>query len=72
MKRALITGGNSPIGAAICQELASMGFHIIVHGRIIKNSGVMDDQLDWTFFEEFVHGLFGCPSIRKIATGGFG
>ncbi len=33
MKRALITGGNSPIGIAICQELTSMGFHIIVHGH---------------------------------------
>lgn len=33
MKRALVTGGNSPIGNAICRELASMGFHIIVHGH---------------------------------------
>ena len=33
MKRALVTGGNSPIGTAICRELASMGFHIIVHGH---------------------------------------
>ncbi len=33
MKRALVTGGNSPIGTAICQELAAMGFHIIVHGH---------------------------------------
>jgi 3-oxoacyl-[acyl-carrier protein] reductase len=33
MKRALVTGGNSPIGAAICLELSSMGFHIIVHGH---------------------------------------
>ncbi len=33
MKRALVTGGNSPIGTAICQELTSMGFHVIVHGH---------------------------------------
>ena len=33
MKRALVTGGNSPIGVAICRELASMGYHIIVHGH---------------------------------------
>ncbi len=33
MKRALVTGGNSPIGTAICRELSSMGFHLIVHGH---------------------------------------
>ena len=33
MKRALVTGGNSPIGTAICRELASMGYHVIVHGH---------------------------------------
>jgi 3-oxoacyl-[acyl-carrier protein] reductase len=33
MKRALVTGGNSPIGTAICRELASMDFHVIVHGH---------------------------------------
>ena len=33
MKRALVSGGNSPIGAAICQELASMGYHVLVHGH---------------------------------------
>jgi 3-oxoacyl-[acyl-carrier protein] reductase len=33
MKRALVTGGNSPIGSAICRELASMDFHVIVHGH---------------------------------------
>ncbi len=33
MKRALVTGGNSPIGIAICQELSSMGFHVFVHGH---------------------------------------
>lgn len=33
MKRALVTGGNSSIGTAICRELASMNFHVIVHGH---------------------------------------
>ena len=33
MKRALVTGGNSPIGTAICQELSSIGYHLIVHGH---------------------------------------
>ncbi|MBA3614353.1 MAG: 3-oxoacyl-ACP reductase FabG [Nitrospirales bacterium] len=32
-KRALVTGGNSAIGSAICQELAKDGFHVIVHGH---------------------------------------
>lgn len=33
MKRALVTGGTSPIGAAICQRLAADGFHVIVHAH---------------------------------------
>lgn len=33
MKRALVTGGNSPIGSAICRELASMNYHVIIHGH---------------------------------------
>ncbi len=31
MKRALVTGGASPIGAAICRRLAADGLHVIVH-----------------------------------------
>jgi 3-oxoacyl-[acyl-carrier protein] reductase len=33
MKRALVTGGASPLGAAICRELAGQGLHVIVHAR---------------------------------------
>ncbi|MFT8590860.1 MAG: 3-oxoacyl-ACP reductase FabG [Acetobacter orientalis] len=33
MKRALVTGGTSPIGAAICQRLAADGLHVIVHAH---------------------------------------
>ncbi|GAN59804.1 3-ketoacyl-ACP reductase [Acetobacter cibinongensis] len=33
MKRALVTGGTSPIGAAICQKLAADGLHVIVHAH---------------------------------------
>ena len=33
MKRALVTGGASPLGAAMCRELARQGLHVIVHYR---------------------------------------
>ena len=33
MIRALVTGGASPIGAAICHALAQDGRHVIVHGH---------------------------------------
>ncbi len=33
MKRALVTGGSGAIGAAICRELSSRGFHIVVHAH---------------------------------------
>lgn len=33
MKRALVTGGTSPIGTAICQRLASDGLHVIIHAH---------------------------------------
>ena len=32
-KRALITGGSGGIGSAICRQLASAGFHVIVHAN---------------------------------------
>jgi 3-oxoacyl-[acyl-carrier protein] reductase len=31
MKRALVTGGASPLGEAICRELAGQGLHVIIH-----------------------------------------
>ena len=33
MKRALVTGGASPLGSAICRRLAADGCHVIVHAH---------------------------------------
>jgi 3-oxoacyl-[acyl-carrier protein] reductase len=33
LKRAIVTGGSSPIGAAIAQQLAAQGLHVIVHAN---------------------------------------
>ena len=33
MRRALVTGGASPLGAAMCRRLAADGFHVVVHAN---------------------------------------
>ena len=33
MRRALVTGGSSPIGAAICRRLAQDGLHVVIHAH---------------------------------------
>lgn len=45
MKIALITGGSSPIGLAVCKELAGNGFHVIVHthSNIEKATACVED-----------------------------
>jgi 3-oxoacyl-[acyl-carrier protein] reductase len=37
MKRALVTGGSSPIGAAICHKLAGKGLHVLVHAHASRS-----------------------------------
>lgn len=37
MKRALVTGGSSPIGVEICYRLARQGMHVIVHANSSVN-----------------------------------
>ena len=33
MRRALVTGGASPLGAAICRGLAADGLHVVIHAH---------------------------------------
>jgi len=33
VKRALVTGGASPLGAAICRSLAADGLHVVIHAH---------------------------------------
>lgn len=37
MRRALVTGGSSPIGAAICHKLAGKGLHVLVHAHASRS-----------------------------------
>ena len=34
MRRALVTGGASPLGAAICHRLSRDGYHVLVHANV--------------------------------------
>ncbi len=48
MKRALVTGGASPLGEAICRQLAADGLHVIVHGRDSARIAALAEQLGGT------------------------
>ena len=39
MRRALVTGGASPLGAAICRRLAADGLHVLVHAHAGAGAG---------------------------------
>ncbi|CAI9122036.1 3-oxoacyl-ACP reductase FabG [Brytella acorum] len=46
MRRALVTGGTSPIGEAICRRLVADGLHVIVHAHHAgERARVLVDQL---------------------------
>ncbi|MFZ3324233.1 MAG: 3-oxoacyl-ACP reductase FabG [Usitatibacter sp.] len=47
MKRALVTGGSSAIGGAICRALSAQGFHVVVHaGRRMAEATRLADALN--------------------------
>jgi 3-oxoacyl-[acyl-carrier protein] reductase len=46
MKRALVTGGSGAIGGAVCRELASQGFHVVVHaGRNTQRAAAVAGEI---------------------------
>ena len=45
MRRALVTGGASPIGAAICRHLAAEGCQIIVHAHSSQSAPALAAEL---------------------------
>jgi 3-oxoacyl-[acyl-carrier protein] reductase len=60
-RRALVTGGSSPIGAAICRELAAAGHEVLVHAH----SGLVRAQ---TLAAEIGGRAFACDLSDVPAT----
>ena len=48
MRRALVTGGASPLGEAICRQLAVDGLHVIVHGRDRSRAAALAEEIRGT------------------------
>ncbi|MFM7247130.1 MAG: SDR family NAD(P)-dependent oxidoreductase, partial [Actinomycetota bacterium] len=44
-RRALVTGGTSGIGAAICRRLAADGWRVAVAGRSAERAGLIADEI---------------------------
>ncbi|GAJ30203.1 3-oxoacyl-ACP reductase FabG [Acidomonas methanolica] len=66
MKRALVTGGASPIGAAICRRLAADGLHVIVHAN---RSMPQAEQVATAIRESGGSaGIWGCDIADTAAT----
>lgn len=76
MRRALITGGASPIGAAISRELARAGFEVIVHAHRnraaaerlaaeLGGSALIADLTDISASEAALQHVLesGCPQV---------
>lgn len=78
-KRALVTGGSGDLGGAICKELASAGFSVVVHAgqnisaaeavvaEITENGGVAEAvRFDVTNADECADALTALVAVQPI------
>jgi len=79
MRHALVTGGASPLGAAICRRLAADGLHVVVHGHTrpdateelassIRRQGGVAATLccDLTDVPATARALAGLPAVPQV------